>query len=75
MVRASDVATSAYRSVRGLLVGKAYKYNAIPEDEGERDELDEHRESYSPDLKRRLLALTITAMTIAVILSLALSFR
>ncbi|WYZ46303.1 hypothetical protein EsH8_IX_000528 [Colletotrichum jinshuiense] len=74
MVRASDVATSAYRSVRGLLVGKAYKYNAIPEDEGERDELDEHRESYSPDLKRRLLALTITTMTIAVILSLALSF-
>ncbi|GKT92984.1 histidine acid phosphatase [Colletotrichum tofieldiae] len=38
----SDVATSAYQSLRDILAGKAHKYNAIPDEEGERDEADVH---------------------------------
>ncbi|KAK1507675.1 histidine acid phosphatase [Colletotrichum tamarilloi] len=74
MSRLADVATSAYESVRGLLMGKAYKYNAIPDEEGERDEGDEYRESHAPDPKRRLCYLTIAAMAFAIFLSLALGF-
>ncbi|KAF9870376.1 phytase [Colletotrichum karsti] len=76
MGRVSDVATSAYRSVRGLLFGKAYKYDSIPDDEA-RDGVepnDDHRETYWPDQKRRLFILVIAAMVFATLLSLALGF-
>ncbi|KAJ0166764.1 3-phytase A [Colletotrichum tanaceti] len=71
----SDIVTSAYHSARGLVTGKAYKYNAIPADEGETDETDEHHDTPPlPDSKRRILRLTIAAMVFAILLSLALGF-
>ncbi|GKT45677.1 3-phytase A [Colletotrichum spaethianum] len=70
----SDVATSAYESLKDILAGRAHKYNAIPDQEDERDERNEPRETRLPDSKRRLLRLTIAAMTFAIILALALCF-
>ncbi|KAF6838128.1 phytase [Colletotrichum musicola] len=73
MGRVSDVASSAYRSVRDFVMGKAYKYSSIPDDEA-RDDTEEHPETYWPDQKRRLLILTLGAMVFAALLSLVLGF-
>ncbi|OLN97482.1 3-phytase A 1 [Colletotrichum chlorophyti] len=80
MARVADVATSAFRSVKGLLTGKAYKYDAIPNLERERTDgvaepdTEDPREHYWPDQRRRLCLLTIAAMTFAILLSLGLGF-
>ncbi|KAK1978507.1 histidine acid phosphatase [Colletotrichum cereale] len=70
----SDFASSAYESIRTFLAGKAHKYNAIPGEEGERDEVDEHRETRVPVYKRRLFIPTVAAMASAIFLTSALAF-
>lgn len=76
MGRVSDVASSAYRSVRDLVMGKAYKYSSVPDDEArEGDDIEDYPETYWPDQKRRLLILTLGAMVFAALLSLVLGFR
>ncbi|KAK2041562.1 histidine acid phosphatase [Colletotrichum somersetense] len=70
----SDLPISAYESIRNLVVGKAHKYDAIPGEDGERGEADEHRETRIPIHRRRFFVLTVVAMASATLLSLALAF-
>ncbi|KAK2018163.1 histidine acid phosphatase [Colletotrichum eremochloae] len=70
-----DVASSAYESIRNLVAGKAHEYNAIPGEERERDEVDEHQQTRKPIRQRRFFIFIVVAMASAILLSLlALAF-
>ncbi|KAI8305058.1 3-phytase A [Colletotrichum sp. SAR11_59] len=73
MGRLSDAATSAYKSVRGLFVGKTHKYSSIPEDE-DRAGTETEYEPYRRQPKPTLALLILGAMSFAALLTLVAGF-